>query len=111
MTGNNLDWVRCKTINGTRVCVGVEVRVSAQSDYLVVDMIRLNAAFREGRIDVGIVIVPSDKLSRFLTDRGPRMSDAKKHALNARLEDSSESNTMALGRRYQSRLRKRRSDR
>jgi len=53
------------------------------------DMIHLHAAFRGGRIDVGLVIVPSDKLSRFLTDRAPCMSDAKKHAKAARLEDSS----------------------
>ena len=88
VTGD-LDWLKCKTINGTRVCVGVEVQVSARSDLLVVDMIHLHAAFRAGRIDVGVVIVPSDTLSRFLTDRAPRMSDAKKHASAARLEDSS----------------------
>jgi hypothetical protein len=65
------------------------VQVSARSDLLVMDMIHLHSAFRDGRIDVGIVIVPSDKLSRFLTDRAPCMSDAKKHANAARLEDSS----------------------
>jgi len=35
------------------------------------------------------VIVPSDKLGKYLTDRAPCMSDAKKHAKAARLEDSS----------------------
>jgi hypothetical protein len=84
-----IDWTKCKVANGTRVCIGVEVQVSARSDLLVMDMIHLHSAFREGRIDVGLVIVPSDKLSRFLTDRGPCMSDAKKHANAARLEDSS----------------------
>lgn len=53
------------------------MQVSARSDLLVMDMIHLNAAFREGRIDVGLVIVPSDKLSKYLTDRAPCMSDAK----------------------------------
>jgi hypothetical protein len=85
----NIDWTKCKTVGGTRVCIGVEVQVSARSDLLVMDMIHLHAAFRDGRIDVGIVIVPSDKLGRFLTDRGPCMSDAKRHARAARLEDSS----------------------
>jgi hypothetical protein len=85
----DIDWTKCKVVNGTRVCIGVEVQVSARSDLLVMDMIHLHAAFRDGRIDVGIVIVPSDKLSRFLTDRAPCMSDAKKHARAARLEDSS----------------------
>jgi hypothetical protein len=84
----DIDWLRCKRINGTRVCVGVEVQVSARSDFLVVDMIHLTAAFRDGRIDVGVLIVPSDKLSRFLTDRGPCISDAKKHARAARFEYS-----------------------
>lgn len=87
VTGD-IDWFKCKQVNGTRVCVGVEVQVSARSDLLVVDMIHLNAAFREGRIDVGLIIVPSDRLSRFLTDRGPCYSDAMKHAKVARLEDS-----------------------
>jgi len=88
VTGD-IDWTKCKTVNGTRVCIGVEVQVSARSDLLVMDMIHLHAAFRDGRIDVGLVIVPSDRLSRFLTDRAPCMSDAKRHANAARLEDSS----------------------
>jgi hypothetical protein len=87
VTGD-IDWSKCHSVNGTQVCVGVEVQVSARSDLLVVDMIHLTAAFRDGRLDVGVLIVPSDKLSRFLTDRGPCISDAKKHAKVARLEDS-----------------------
>ena len=85
----DMDWIKCKVVNGTSVCVGVEVQISAGSDLLFMDMIHLDAAFREGRIDVGLVIVPSDKLSKYLTDRAPCMSDAKKHAKAARLEDSS----------------------
>jgi hypothetical protein len=84
----DLDWVKCKVVNGTRVCVGVEVQFSARSDLIVVDMIHLNAAFREGRIDVGVLLVPSDRLGYFLTDRGPKVSDAKRHVKAARLEDS-----------------------
>jgi hypothetical protein len=83
----DIDWMKCKVVNGTRVCIGVEVRVSARGHRLVMDMIHLYSAFREGRIDVGLVIVPSDKLGRFLTDRAPCMSDAKRHAHAARLED------------------------
>jgi hypothetical protein len=87
VTGD-LDWVKCHKVKKTSVCVGVEVQVSARSDLLVVDMIHLDAAFRDGRIDIGVLIIPTDKLSRFLTDRGPCISDAKKHARVARLEDS-----------------------
>jgi hypothetical protein len=84
----DLDWVKCKTVNGTQVCVGVEVQFSARSDLIVVDMIHLNAAFREARIDVGVLLVPSDRLGKFLTDRGPKMADAKRHVEEARLQDS-----------------------
>jgi hypothetical protein len=87
VTGD-LDWTKCKIVNGTRVCIGVEVQFSARSDLIVVDMIHLNKAFREGRIDVGVLLVPSDRLGVFLTDRGPRMSDAKRHVDAARLQDS-----------------------
>lgn len=85
----DIDWIKCKVLNGTSVCIGVEVQVSARSDLLIMDMIHLHAAFREGRIDVGLVIVPSDRLSKYLTDHAPCMADAKKHAKAARLEDSS----------------------
>jgi hypothetical protein len=36
-----IDWLKCHTVNGTRVCIGLEVQVSARSDLLVVDMIHL----------------------------------------------------------------------
>jgi hypothetical protein len=29
-----IDWTKCRTVNGTRVCVGVEIQVSARSDLL-----------------------------------------------------------------------------
>ena len=87
-TVGDIDWIKCHRANGTSVCVGVEVQVSARSDLLVMDMIHLTAAFRDGRLDIGVIIVPSDKLGRFLTDRGPCISDAKRHAKVARLEDS-----------------------
>jgi hypothetical protein len=38
-------------------------------------------------IDVGVLVVPSDRLGVFLTDRGPRMADAKKHVRAARADD------------------------
>lgn len=63
VTGD-IDWIKCHSTNGTKVCIGVEVQVSARSDLLVVDMIHLTAAFRDGRLDIGVIIVPSDKLSR-----------------------------------------------
>src|SRR5438874_2202603 len=33
----DVDWTKCKTVNGTRVCMGVEIQFSARSDLLVID--------------------------------------------------------------------------
>ena len=74
-TAGDIDWIKCHAVNGTKVCIGVEVQVPARSDLLVMDRIHLTAAFREGRLDVGVIIVPSDKLSYFLTDRDPCISN------------------------------------
>jgi hypothetical protein len=82
-----VDWTKCKVINGTRVCVGVEIQFSARSDLIVVDLIHLRKALVDGDIDLAILVVPADRLGRFLTDRGPRMSDAKRHVREARVED------------------------
>jgi hypothetical protein len=82
-----VDWTKCQIVNGTRVCVGVEVQFSARSDLLVMDVIHLRKAIRDGHIDVGILMVPSDRLAVFLTDRGPSFADAKRHVLESRAED------------------------
>lgn len=80
----DVDWTKCHTINGTRVCVGVEIQMSARSDLLVIDVIHLRRALEGGLIDVGVLVVPSDRLGVFLTDRGPRMSDAKRRGTGRR---------------------------
>jgi hypothetical protein len=82
-----IDWIKCQVVNGTKVCVGVEIQFSARSDLIVVDIIHLRKALTEGRIDVGILIEPNNRLGKFLTDRGPSMSAAKRHILEARAED------------------------
>jgi hypothetical protein len=83
----DVDWTKCQVINGVRVCIGVEIQFSARSDLIVIDIIHLRKAVTEGWIDAGILVVPSDRLSGFLTDRGPSMSDAKRHVLAAKAED------------------------
>lgn len=83
----DIDWAKCLTVNGTRVCLGVEIQMSARSDLVVIDVIHLRRALETGQIDVGVLVVPSDRLGVFLTDRGPRMSDAKRHVREARAED------------------------
>ncbi len=82
-----VDWTKCHTINGTRVCLGVEVQFSARSDLLIVDVGHLRDEIIEGRIDVGIIVVPSDKLAYFLTDRVARYTDAVKAVERARASD------------------------
>lgn len=84
----DVDWVKCQEVNGTRVCVGVEIQVSGRSDSgLFADIAHLRKAFSEGRIDVGVIVVPTDRLGSFLTDRVAKMSDAKRHVGEARAED------------------------
>lgn len=83
----DVDWVKCHTVNGTKVCLGVEIQMSARSDLLVMDICHLRDALTDGVIDVGILVVPDDTLARFLTDRGPRFSDAVRHVRAARAED------------------------
>jgi hypothetical protein len=83
----DVDWVKCHHVNGTKVCLGVEIQMSARSDLLVMDICHLRDALTAGVIDVGVLVVPDDALAPFLTDRGPRFSDAVRHVRAARAED------------------------
>jgi hypothetical protein len=65
----------------------VEIQFSARSDLVVIDLIHLRKAIVQGKIDIGVLVVPSDRLGGFLTDRGPKMADAKRHVVEARVED------------------------
>jgi hypothetical protein len=82
-----VDWTKCKTVNGTRVCLGVEIQFSGRSDLLIVDVAHLRDAITVGSIDVGVMVVPSDRLGKFLTDRGPSFSDATRAIERARAQD------------------------
>lgn len=74
----DVDWSKCKVVNGTRVCVGVEIQISARSELLYKDILHLKTRIVTGDIDLGIIIVPSDRLQSFLPDRTPSISYAKK---------------------------------
>ncbi len=71
-----IDWTKR---NPRGASVGVEVQVSGRSDMLAVDIMHLSAELIAGRIDVGIIIVPDDRLSRFLTDCTPNFRTAIRH--------------------------------
>lgn len=82
-----IDWTKCHRANGTKVCLGIEIQVSARSDMLVMDIQHLRTAVIDGQIDVCVLAVPSDALGAFLTDRAPTLSDAKRHVDIARASD------------------------
>ena len=75
----DIDWVKCSQHNGSSVCIGVEVQVSGRSDLVAVDLLHLRKSLIEGTIDVGVLIVPDDSLSYFLTDRTPNYTEALRH--------------------------------
>jgi hypothetical protein len=78
-----VDWSKSNTRGAS---VGVEVQVSGRSDMLAVDVLHLSAELLAGRMDVGVIIVPDDRLSRFLTDRTPSLRTAIRH-IGARASD------------------------
>jgi len=83
----DVDWSKCLTINGTRVCFGVEIQVSARSDLLIVDVDHLRQQIILGEIDVGVLVVPSERLAPFLTDRAPHFNAATRAVERARAHD------------------------
>lgn len=76
ITVGGIDWTKKSSKGAT---IGVEVQVSGRSDMLAVDIMHLKEKISDGVIDIGIIIVPDDLLSRFLTDRTPNLRTAIKH--------------------------------
>jgi len=76
VTVGDIDWTKQSAQGAT---VGVEVQVSGRSDMLAVDIMHLKEKLEKGAIDIGVIIVPDDTLSRFLTDRTPNLATAVKH--------------------------------
>lgn len=83
----DVDWTKCRIVNGTRVCLGVEIQMSARSDLLIVDVDHLRQQIIDGAIDVGVLVTPSDRLAVFLTDRAPYFSAATRTVERARAQD------------------------
>jgi len=76
-----IDWKkRLKYNQAIVVTLGVEIQVSARSDLLIRDIVHLRNSLQRGEIDVGIIIVPDDRLQRFLPDRTPSFRDAVRYA-------------------------------
>jgi hypothetical protein len=72
-----IDWVKKIRYNDTVIArLGVEIQVSARSDLMVRDIVHFRNSLQEGEIDVGVLVVPSDRLESFLPDRAPSLRDA-----------------------------------
>jgi hypothetical protein len=86
-TTGDVDWTKCLTINGARVCMGVEIQVSARSDLLIVDVDHIRQQIIAGTIDVGVLVTLSDRLAAFVTDRVAYFSAATQAVERARAQD------------------------
>jgi hypothetical protein len=74
-----IDWSKTDE-NGRRL--GVEVQVSGRSDMVAVDLLHLQLELTGGALDAGVIVVPDDILSPFLTDRTPNLATTIKHVNN-----------------------------
>ena len=76
LVSGGIDWTK---VDATDRTLGVEVQVSGRSDLLAVDVLHLHGQLSGGHLDAGIIVVPDDTLSRFLTDRTPNLRTAIRH--------------------------------
>ncbi|MBL7767491.1 MAG: hypothetical protein JNK20_00875 [Flavipsychrobacter sp.] len=77
ISAGGIDWIKKFRYNRTLIAsIGVEVQLSARSDLLVRDLVHIRNAIQDGTIEVGVIVVPSDLLQRFLPDRTPSFKDA-----------------------------------
>lgn len=75
-----VDWSKKIRYNETILSrIGVEIQVSARSDLVVRDIVHLRNELQKSEIDVGVIVVPSDRLEVFLPDRYPKLSEAVKY--------------------------------
>jgi hypothetical protein len=76
----SVDWIKTfRHQDVVATSLGVEVQVSARSDLLIRDLVHLRNSLQEATIDIGVIVVPSDRLQKFLPDRTPCFSDAMRY--------------------------------
>jgi hypothetical protein len=79
-TTGGIDWIKRIRYNNSIISrIGVEIQVSARSDLLIRDVVHLRNSLQAGEIDVGIIVVPDDRLQVFLPDRTPSFKDAVRY--------------------------------
>ena len=73
----DIDWIKRFRYNQTLIArLGVEVQVSARSDMVIRDIVHIRKSLQDGHVDVGVMVLPNIRLSGFLTDRTPCITDA-----------------------------------
>jgi len=77
-TAGGSDWKKCTEIDDATVCIEVEIQVSARSDLVVIDIYHLRRSIQRGEIDLGILIVPTDRLTPFLKSRQPSLRETQR---------------------------------
>lgn len=64
-----MDWKKTSQRARAQVAIGVEIQVSGRSEMLYRDLIHLRSSVVSGEIDLGVLVVPTDRMARYLTDR------------------------------------------
>ena len=76
----NVDRIKRIRYNETIVSrIGVEIRVSGRSDLLARDIVHIRNNLQDSHIDAGVIVVPSDELEYWLTDRVANFSYAVRY--------------------------------
>jgi hypothetical protein len=87
----DIDWIKRIEVNGSTIAVGVELQVSGRGGGShLTDIIHLRAGLAEsedGRIDVAVMVVPTDLLAKYLTDRVEGVSQVRKYLRQMKAED------------------------
>ena len=80
IVSGGVDWTKRVRYNRTFIAkLGVEIQVSARSDLLIRDIVHLRNSIQEGEIEVGVIVVPNNKMAEYLTDRTPAWKDAVRY--------------------------------
>ena len=75
-----VDWVKRVRYNQTFLArLGIDIEVSARSDLLIRDVVHLRNSLQKAEIDVGVIVVPDDRMQKFLPDRTPSYLDAVRY--------------------------------
>lgn len=76
----DVDWTKRFRYNQTIISrIGVEIQVSGRSDLLARDIVHIRNSLQDSRIDVGVIVVPSDDFEYRLTDRVANYSYAVRY--------------------------------